>query len=253
MNIGYIKQVAKRRPLTPKEQAILLLWNQTHGHFSNNNKSIVEAVLNFKNVYSDEELQVLLRSSEDEDTDFQYWETFISDTQKYDLVSYSYFQKTLSLVNELPLFLWNNESKLIYSITLGKEINHEDLFSEMCDSFKNYYQFLISVLINQYFLSSAFDNSNDLQTIKTLRILYEIRNHNDEIRVNNIAILLDVVPFVTDKFINQYLTILQNRSLFKNDDIFSHENKIRDHIKKTINQYHPKMFIIEPEIEPIFE
>jgi hypothetical protein len=253
MNINKVIKIASHRPLTPKEQAIILLWNQTQGRFLNKPKSIPEAVLNFEHVFTDEELEILLVPQETDGTYFIGWENLIESTQTCDLVSYSYFQKSLSLINELPLFLQNHESNLIYSITLGKNINHEDLFSEMCGSFKEYYRFLISVLINQYFLSSAFDNSKDLQSIKTFEILYKIKNSSEDIRTNNIANLLDAVLTITDELIKQYLTVLQHRKIFDNENIFNHSNKIKDYIKITLNQYYPKLFVIEFKPESIFE
>jgi len=253
MDVNKAIKTASHRTLTAREQAIILLWNNTKGRFLGNPMSIEEAVQNFEYTFTEEELDILLVPQETDSTYFIGWENLIEDTQRCDLVSYSYFQKTLSLVNELPLFLQNNESKLIYSITLGKEINHKDLFSKMCDSFKNYYRFLISVLINQYFLSSAFDNSKDLLSIKTFEILYKIKNSEEDIRSNNIGSILNAVLTVTDELIKQYLTILQRRKIFDNENVFNHTNKIKDYIKFSLNEFYPELFTIEFKPDVIFE
>jgi len=257
MNITQIKQVVKQRPLNPKEQAILFLWNETNGHFPSNYKSISESVLNFHYFFSDEEIDILTQDDESFDQlEFERWNDFIDSTQKCDLSGVSCFQTTLSLVNELPLFLTNN-LKPIFSITLNKRVNRDELLSEIASSFLNYYRSLISVLINQYFLSNAFDNLRDLSTVRSLNNLYKMKislnEDTEDTRTNNIFRLIKSISESFDLIADDYLIIIQERSLFKNQNILRHGYEIKEYVKDTINQYYPGIFPPIKIIKPIFE
>ena len=257
MNITQIKQVAKQRPLNPKEQAVLFLWNQTNGHFSSNYKSVSESVLNFHYVFSDEEIDILTQDDESFDQlDFERWNDFIDSTQKCDLSGFSCFQTTLSLINELPLLLINKLNP-IFSITLNKEVNRDELLSEISSSFLNYYRSLISVLVNQYFLSNAFDNLRDLLTVRSLNNLYKMKislNEDiEDIRTNNIFKLIKSISKNFDLIADDYLIIIQERSLFKNQNILRHGYEIKEYVKDTVNQYYPGIFPPIKIVKPLFE
>jgi len=257
MNITQVKQVVKQRPLNPKEQAVLFLWNETNGHFPSNYKSISEAVLNFHHVFSDEEMDTLTQDDESfNQLEFERWNDFIDSTQKCDLSGVSCFQTTLSLVNELPLFLTNN-LKPIFSITLNKQVDRYELLSEINSSFIDYCRALISVLVNQYFLCTAFDNLRDLSTVRSLNNLYKMKislNEDiEDIRTNNIFKLIKSISKNFDLIADDYLIIIQERSLFKNQNILRHSYEIKEYVKDTINQYYPGIFPPIKIIKPMFE
>lgn len=257
MNIALIKQVAKQRRLNPREQAVLFLWNQTDGHFPNDCSSLSDAVLNFHYVFSDEEIKILTENSDSFDqVEFNRWEDFIDSTRKCDLFGFSCLQTTLSLINELPLLLANNLNP-IFSITLNKQVDRDELFLEIHTSFSNYYKSLISVLVNQYFLSTAFDNLRDLLTVKSLNNLYlmkiGLKEEYEDIRTNNIIELIELIPFLFDSAINDYLIIIQHKNLFKNQNVSNYNQEIKDYVKSTINQYYLNMFPVSKNIKPLFD
>ncbi|MCW1949659.1 MAG: hypothetical protein KIH89_004450 [Candidatus Shapirobacteria bacterium] len=257
MNISQIRKVANQRPLNSKEQAILFLWNQTNGYFPNSYSSLSDAVLNFHYVFSDEEIHILTQNNDSFDqVEFDRWEDFIDSTRKCDLFGFSCFQATLSLINELPLLLANKLNP-IFSITLNKQVDRDELFSEIHISFSNYYKSLISVLVNQYFLCTAFDNLRDLSTVRSLNNLYTMKiglnEEAEDIRTNNILNLIELIPNFFDLIIDDYLKVVQERSLFKNQNVLRHGYEIKEYVKDTMNQYYPGIFPPIKIIKPLFE
>lgn len=258
MNINQIKKIVENRQLTPKEKAIICLWDRTCGSFDNLKDSLPKMVLNYKYVFTDYELSEIIKHRNiDEFNEYLKWIDFIEITEKYDVIGLQYFQQLLSLLNELALLIIqikeNTSDNKIFSIILNKSIGIKEISTSITESFFEFFKFLIAVLVNQYFLDNAFNNSKDLSTIKSLKNLHKLRRYFQklesdqnritdlsEIRFLRINLLINLIPKFIDPFIDDYLIIIKNsypsccNKFFKNYEI-------KEFVKEIINKSNLKI------------
>lgn len=250
MDINKLKIIANQKELTPKELAILNLWNKTKSEDSTE-------------IFSRTELNQLFESLKGyQSNEYKEWMNLIIRAQYYDRGIFTFYNQSIGLIGELEKFycgiaqdikdlvIKNYKKERVffqrqnYSLLLNKQVTFNELGKTIGSSFNFFFASLIGTLICQYYLSNAFDESNDLYLGKSLQgINNALNNYPGKNNLVGIPIQTSIEIFKE----NFNSTIVQVCDLFEKDfsicsNIKDETNQINRYVKTKINKYLPSLF-----------
>lgn len=263
-----IRKSRNRGKFSPKEVAILELYDLIRGHFKKKESFVSNLVLNYKYVFSQTEMDKLVGQMDKwEYAEYFKWRELIDITERYDLIGYNYFLEMINYFYQYNLIFNQFEhvvdlkrsrtkdsgkmalDKTIYPTSSTSFYNLDEIYEKMAVNFNGYGRFLVSVLINQLILSSPFNEEEDLLTIKAIKNLFFIKmdsNQNtseavytfNERMANIIDGYIEVLITNLKLIIEDQLIIMKNLYPFCFSEFLSVET-IERFILKIINKYFP--------------
>ncbi len=255
MNLLSIKRANKKKPLSPREKAILCLWDTMKGEFDlsedKTKKSISRILLSYKNVYSEEELEALVTPLYENDyNQFQDWRRLIVMTTDYDYLAYAFYQQALSYINEAYLYvhkmlIYKTETPDFYSINLAKKVTHQELINGAYHALTMYYRFLIPILVNQILLQNAFEAKKELHSVECLLNLDKILSQTEEDpRVFNLKSISSDLLKTTNRVIKDHVYYLRKSYTYCFSRRYFEDNRqnIKRLVKSRLKEYCPALY-----------
>lgn len=250
MDINKLKIIASQKELTPKELAILNLWNKTKNEDSTE-------------IFSRTELNQLFESSKSyQSSEYREWMGLIIRAQYYDRGIFIFYNQSIGLIEELERFCCGNiqdiknliirnykkervfSQQQKYSLLLNKQVTFSELGKTIGSSFNFFFANLIGTLICQYYLSNAFDESNDLYLGNSLQGINNILNNYPNKNSLVTILIQDSIEIFEKNFDSNVIQIcdILNEDFLICSNIKDEINQINRYVKTKINKYIPSLF-----------